>query len=90
MTDLINDMYSVYDPDPAYCFLSIDVIKMFDEIPMSAVCNVIKALDAQVDFGCYVNISLLLDLVSLDCDLFNYFQYYDIPILGDEGNYLVF
>lgn len=87
MAELINDIYDVYDGNPDYCFLSIDVVKMFDEIPMSSVCEIIGYLDSQIEVGCYVNKDLLHRLVRMDCEYFNYFKFYEPPIFEDIGEF---
>lgn len=84
MGDLINDLYAVYTADPAYCFISVDVRKMFDEIPMSSVLSVIASLDNEFEYG-FINKALLLKLVKKDSDYFNYFRYYDHAANGGRG-----
>lgn len=84
MADLINDLYNVYDANPEYCFLSMDVVRMFDEIPMSSVLSVISLLDAELEHG-FVNKYLLMRLVKMDCNVFNYFRFFDLSMNGGKG-----
>lgn len=60
-------------------------IRMFDEIPMSSVLSVISLLDAELEKVLLVNKSLLMSLVKMDCDVFNYFRFFDLSMNGGKG-----
>lgn len=72
--DLIEELYSIYHGGSNYGFFSIDVVSMFDRIPMEGVKEVINLLDLRFNKG-IVNKDRLINLISLDCNLFDFFKY---------------
>lgn len=74
VSELIADIYQVYDGNIGYCFCSIDVVSMFDNIPMKKVIKVMQNLGNQISNG-YVNMDTLLSLVNMDVNIFDYFKY---------------
>lgn len=82
--DLINDIYKVYTGDAEMCFFSADIVSMFDRICMKETVNILKN-----DFGChipggYINVERLLELISLDTDLFDSFRFFEPTITKDR------
>lgn len=74
VSDLVEEIYSVYDGNPEYCFCSIDVVRMFDCIPMKGVIEILGHLETRMESG-FVNIKALTELISMDVNLFDYFKY---------------
>lgn len=65
------------------------MVRMFDKIFMASVFKVVEVLDAEI-VGVFLNKVVLLDLMRLDCDMFNYFSYYDISLDKHPGMSSIF
>lgn len=82
--DLQEDLFKSFVPGSDYIYFSIDVVSMFDEIPIGGVKEIVAhRLHPHFTYEhkggnestFSVNNELLCDLIRLDSDLFDYFRH---------------
>lgn len=81
---LMEEVFGVFMPNSNHVFFSIDVVRMFDKIPMSGVLKIVERFlsctftegkpDGTEFHGC-VNFEVLRSLIEMDCQLFDFFRY---------------
>lgn len=72
--DLPEELFAVYDPDSTDVFYSMDVVSLFDKVPLDLLCLTIEKLGAAVDRG-FIDHVCLMELVSLDLYHLNLFSF---------------
>lgn len=65
----------MYDSNPEYGFCSLDVVSMFDNLSMDAVRFVLTKMNLCVENQSVVSIRRLMDLITIDSDIFDTFKY---------------
>lgn len=72
--DLPEELFAVYDPSSADIFYSLDVVSLFDKVPLDHLCHTICSLGANVAGG-LVDHERLMELVTLDLYHLNLFRF---------------
>lgn len=84
VSDLGEEILEVYDDDSSYGFCSLDVVKMFDNIPMDKLYKIILTMGMRFNGGA-VNAEALVELMRLDCELLDFLKFSSPRKSGDKS-----